>query len=90
MKLKRIVGLAVLSCLLSVTAEAAQINTIIDTGSGMFAEPEKVYSEIDATVKSWFYPSEGEMKDMIFKERLQLKDAVHHTIVPTADSDAVV
>lgn len=41
MKLKRIVGLAVLSCLLSVTAEAAQINTIIDTGSGMFAEPEK-------------------------------------------------
>ena len=90
MKLKRIVGLAVLSCLLSVTAEAAQINTIIDTGSGMFAEPEKVYSEIDATVKSWFYPSESEMKDMNFKERLQLKDAVHHTIVPTADSDAVV
>ena len=57
MKLKRIVGLAVLSCLLLVTAAAAQINTIIDTGSGMFAEPEKLYSEIDATVKSWFYPS---------------------------------
>lgn len=30
------------------------------------------------------------MKDMNFKERLQLKDAVHYTIVPTADSDAVV
>ena len=26
------------------TADAAQINTIIDTGSGMFAEPEKSLS----------------------------------------------
>lgn len=85
MNFKKIISTAVLSCLMCMSAEAAQINTIIDTGSGMFAEPEKVYEEIDNTVKSWFYPN----KDTNFKERLQLKQEVH-TIVPTADSDAVV
>lgn len=54
MKLKRIVGLAVLSCLLSVTAEAAQINTIIDTGSGMFAEPEKFTVKLIPRLKAGF------------------------------------
>lgn len=51
MNLKKYFTMAALVCLLSASAEAAQINTIIDTGSGMFAEPEKVYEEIDTTIK---------------------------------------
>lgn len=54
MNLKKYFTMAALVCLLSASAEAAQINTIIDTGSGMFAEPEKVYEEIDTTIKGWF------------------------------------
>lgn len=54
MKLKKYLTMAALVCMLSASVEAAQINTIIDTGSGMFAEPEKVYEEIDTTIKGWF------------------------------------
>lgn len=71
-------------------AEAAQINTIIDTGSGMFAEPEKVYKEIDETINSWFNLSAEEMKKLTFKERMALKSNGEHTLVPAADSDAIV
>lgn len=42
MYLKKYLAMAALVCMMSVSAEAAQINTVIDTGSGMFAEPEKV------------------------------------------------
>lgn len=45
--------MATLVCMMSVNAEGAQINTVIDTGAGMFVEPEKVYSEIDKEVKGW-------------------------------------
>ena len=72
------------------TADAAQINTIIDTGSGMFAEPEKVYQEIDKHVKSWFFPSEDEQKKLTLYERMHMDDSTRHTLVPTADSDAIV
>lgn len=54
MNLKKYLAMAALVCMMSVSAEAAQINTVIDTGSGMFAEPEKVYSEIDNAVKGCF------------------------------------
>lgn len=46
--------MATLVCMMSVNAEGMQINTVIDTGAGMFAEPEKVYSEIDNAVKGCF------------------------------------
>ena len=42
MKVKRILALTVAACLCSISVYATQINTIIDTGSGMWAEPEKV------------------------------------------------
>ncbi len=89
MNLKKYFGMAALICMMSVSAEAAQINTIIDTGSGMFAEPEKVYNEIDNTVKGWFCPSEEEQRNMTFSERQALRE-VSHTFVPTSDSDAIV
>ena len=57
------------------TADAAQINTIIDTGSGMFAEPEKVYQEIDKHVKSWFFPSEDEQKKLTLYEMMHMDDS---------------
>ena len=59
MNLKKYLAMAALVCMMSVSAEAAQINTVIDTGSGMFAEPEKVYSEIDNAVKGWFPAKAG-------------------------------
>ena len=59
MYLKKYLAMAALVCMMSVSAEAAQINTVIDTGSGMFAEPEKVYSEIDKAVKGWFPTKAG-------------------------------
>ena len=54
MKLKRIVGLAVLSCLLSVTAEAAQINTIIDTGSECSLNQKKFTVKLMPRLKAGF------------------------------------
>lgn len=39
------------ACLLTISSYAAQINTIIDTGSGMWSDPEKVYTEVDESVK---------------------------------------
>ena len=55
--LGKCLGVCLAASLFSVSAEAAQINTIVHTGSGMFAEPEKIYSEIDGTLKEWFFPS---------------------------------
>lgn len=59
MKLKKYLTMAALVYMMTASAEAAQINTIIDTGSGMFAEPEKVYTEIDNAVKGWFPAKSG-------------------------------
>lgn len=47
-------GILLAANLFTASAEAAQINTIVDTGSGMFAEPEKVYAKIDSTLKVGF------------------------------------
>ncbi len=59
-------GICLVASLFSVSVEAAQINTIVDTGSGMFAEPEKKYFEIDETIKGWFFPSSEEKKKINF------------------------
>lgn len=71
-------------------ADAAQINTIIDTGSGMFAEPEKVYQEIDKHVRSWFCPSEEDQKKLTLYERMHMDNSSHHILIPTSESDAIV
>lgn len=84
-----VAGMLIATSIFTCNVEAAQINTIIDTGSGMFAEPEKVYQEIDNTVKSWFFPSDEELKQMKFTERQALKNS-SHVLVPTSDSDATV
>lgn len=85
----KIIGTFLAVSMFAVSAEAAQINMIVDSGSGMFAEPEKVYETIDETIKGWFFPSEEEMKSMTFSERRALKNN-NHVFVPTADSDAIV
>lgn len=74
----------------AVSAEASQINTIVDTGSGMFAEPEKVYGQIDDTLKSWFFPSEKEMKKMTFSQKHILKTGEQIVLVPISESDGIV
>ena len=73
--MKNILGLCVAATMFAGNAEAGQVNTIIDTGSGMFAEPEKIYQEIDDTIKGWFFPSEEEMREMTFTQRRALKEA---------------
>ncbi len=88
-RLSKIVGTFLAVSMFAVSAEAAQINMIIDTSSGAFAEPEKVYEQIDETVRGWFFPSEEEMKSMTFSERQALKNS-SHVLVPIADSDATV
>lgn len=90
MHLKKVLAMTAAACLMSLSAYAAQVNTIIDTGSGMWAEPEKVYAEVDDTVKGWFGMSEEAMENMNFKERMALKDKSGLTFIPTSDSDAVV
>lgn len=82
--------MAAAAALMALNAYAAQINTIIDTGSGMWSEPEKVYGEVDESVKSWFGVSTKNKEEMNFKERLALQNKSQWTFVPTADSDAVV
>lgn len=86
----KFLGLYLAASMYATSAEAAQINTIIDTGSGMFAEPEKIYTEIDETIKGWFFPSDEAMKEMTFSERLALKQQEQHVLVPTSESDAIV
>ena len=90
MKVKRILALTVADCLCSISVYATQINTIIDTGSGMWAEPEKVYSEIDDSVKCWFGLSNKEKGELNFKEKLALENKRNLTFIPTGDSDAAV
>lgn len=87
---KKILGFMLAATMFATSAEAAQINTIVDTGSGMFAEPEKIYNEIDETLKSWFLPSEKEMKEMTFSQRMALKKGEQHVLVPISESDAIV
>lgn len=87
---KKILGFMLAATMFAASAEAAQINTIVDTGSGMFAEPEKIYNEIDETLKSWFLPSEKEMKKMTFSQRMALKNGEQHVLVPISESDAIV
>lgn len=72
------------------SAEAAQINTIIDTGSGMFAEPEKIYTKIDNTIRGWFFPSEDELKNLTFSQKQALKKGEQHVLIPVSESDAIV
>lgn len=86
---KNILGLCVAATMFAGNAEAGQVNTIIDTGSGMFAEPEKIYQEIDDTIKGWFFPSEEEMREMTFTQRRALKEAAP-TLIPASESDAIV
>ncbi len=76
--------------LFAVSTEASQINTIVDTGSGMFAEPEKVYKEIDGTLKNWFFPSEKEREKMTFSQKHTLKSGEQIVLVPISDSDGIV
>ena len=76
--------------ILACSAEAARINTVIDTTSGMYGDPESVYNEIDYTVKSWFFPSEEEMKKMTFSQRTALENGNQHVLVPFSESDAIV
>ena len=87
--MKNVLGICLAATMFAGSAEAAQVNTIIDTGSGMFAEPEKVYQEIDNTIKGWFYPSEDEMREMTFTQRRAIKDAAP-TLIPASESDAIV
>lgn len=88
-RLGKMLGTFLAVSMFAVSAEAAQINMIVDSGSGMFAEPEKVYETIDETVRDWFFPSEEEMKSMTFSERRALKEA-NHVLIPCSESDAVV
>ena len=83
-------GILLAANLFTASAEAAQINTIVDTGSGMFAEPGKVYAKIDSTLKSWFFPSEEDQKKMTFSQKQALKNGEKHVLVPIEDSDAIV
>lgn len=76
--------------LFAVSAEASQINTIVDTGSGMFAEPEKVYDKIDDTLKSWFFPSEKEKEKMTFSQKHALQTGEQIVLVPISESDGTV
>lgn len=88
--LGKCLGICLVASLFSVSVEAAQINTIVDTGSGMFAEPEKIYSEIDETIKGWFFPSSEEKKKLTFTQRQVLNNGKSHILVPVSDSDAIV
>ena len=88
-RLGKVMGTFLAVSMFAISAEAAQINMIVDSGSGMFAEPEKVYETIDETVNSWFFPSEEELKSMTFSERRALKDA-SIVLIPCSESDAVV
>ena len=88
--LGKCLGICLAASLFSVSVEAAQINTIVDTGSGMFAEPEKIYSEIDETIKGWFFPSSEETKKLTFTQRQALNNGKSHILVPISDSDAIV
>ena len=90
MRIKKILAMTAAACLLTISSYAAQINTIIDTGSGMWSDPEKVYTEVDESVKSWFGLSDQSMEELNFKERLALKNKSDLTFIPTADSDAAV
>lgn len=69
MRIKKILAMTAAACLLTISSYAAQINTIIDTGSGMWSDPEKVYTEVDESVKSWFGLSDQSMEELNFKER---------------------
>lgn len=83
--LNKVIAMTFILCLMVATVNAAQINTIIDTGSGMFAEPEKVYEEIDKHVKGWF----GQSEQQTLYERLHSNEKTFK-LIPAADSDAVV
>ena len=56
----------------------------------MFAEPEKVYKEIDGTLKNWFFPSEKEREKMTFSQKHTLKSGEQIVLVPISDSDGIV
>ena len=76
--MKNILGLCVAATMFAGNAEAGQVNTIIDTGSGMFAEPEKIYQDIDDTIKAVSYT-----------HLRALKEAAP-TLIPASESDAIV
>ena len=86
----RFMGTLFFASMLTLSAEAAQINTIIDTGSGMFGEPEKVYEEIDASIQSWFYPNKEERSKLTFSQRKALGDPSQLVFIPIAESDGLV
>lgn len=88
-RIGKIFGSALAIGMIAVSAEAAQINVIVDTQSGMFSEPEKVYGQVDNAVKGWFSPTEEELKHMTFSERQALKNG-DYTLIPIAESDAIV
>ncbi len=89
--LAKCLGVCLAASLYAMSAEAAQINTIVDTGSGMFAEPEKIYAEVDETINSWFNPTEKEFKKMTAAEQAAvLEQSGKHTLIPVGDSDAIV
>lgn len=90
MKIKKIFMMTIAACMYSISVYATQINTIIDTGSGMWSEPEKVYSEVDNRIKNWFGVSDKEKRELNFKERLALENKNNLIFIPTDDSDAVV
>ena len=52
--MKNILGLCVAATMFAGNAEAGQVNTIIDTGSGMFAEPEKFIRKLMIQLKDGF------------------------------------
>lgn len=87
----KVAGVLLTTNMLMGGVEAAQINTIIDTGTGMFAEPEKVYEQIDESIKDWFFPNKKDMDKMTFSEKQAIKaNNAQHMLVPIAETDGIV